>query len=273
MHSTSFFFPNSNHLFVLIKTNRVLSSWCSTRSLETVSKQRKLRCLQIQLLSVNFVSQEWRNSFKFPIYVVRKRGCPYHLINYCGKLQYYNSHSTITIIAKICIALFSFQFLYIHVSHLVIKIIPWGVAVVQLPSHVWLFATPMDWSTTGLPVPHHLPSLPSSCPLHRWCHPAILSSDIFFSFCPQSFPASGTFPMSRLFSSDDQNTGASASASVLPTNIQGWFHLGLTSLVSLLSKGLAGVFSSTTVWRHQFFGTLPLHGPALTTIMWPLGRP
>ena len=63
--------------------------------------------------------------------------------------------------------------------------------------------------------------------------------------------------MSRLFSSEDRNTGASASASVLPKNIQGWFHLGLTSLISLLSKGLYGVFSSTTVRRHQFFGTLP----------------
>ena len=86
----------------------------------------------------------------------------------------------------------------------------------------------------------------SSCPLHRWCHPALSSSDALFSFCPQSFPESGTFPM---FTSDDQNTGASAS--VLPTNIQGWFPLRLTDLISLLSRGLSGVFS-TTVWRQEF---------------------
>ena len=72
-----------------------------------------------------------------------------------------------------------------------------------------------------------------------------------------SFPASGTFPVNQLFASDDQNTAASASTSVLPVNIQDWFPLGLSGLVSLQSKGLSGVFSSTMVWRHQFLGTLP----------------
>ena len=100
---------------------------------------------------------------------------------------------------------------------------------------------------------------PKVCPssMHWWCHPAISSSDAPFSFCPQSFPASGTFPMSRLFTSDYQNTGASASASVLPTSIQDWLPLRLTGLISFLSKGLLGVFSSTTVWRHLFFAILP----------------
>ena len=98
---------------------------------------------------------------------------------------------------------------------------------------------------------------PSSCPLHQWRQLAISSSDALFSFCPQSFPAPGTFPMSWLFTSDDQNTGASVSASVLPTIIQGWFPLRLTGVISLRSKGFSGVFSSTTVWRHQFFGALP----------------
>ena len=111
----------------------------------------------------------------------------------------------------------------------------------------------VDCSTPGLPVPHHL----SSYPLHWWHHPAISSSDTFFSFCTQSFPASGTFLMSRLFASGDQNTGASVSASVLPMSSQGWFPLRLTGLNSLLSKGLLGVSSSTTVQRHQFFGALP----------------
>ena len=97
---------------------------------------------------------------------------------------------------------------------------------------------------------------PSSCPLNWWCYPAILSSDTLF-FCPQSFPASGTFPMNHQFTSDDQNTGASALASVLPMNIEGWFSFRLTGFIPLLSKGLSGVFSSTTVWRHQFFVALP----------------
>ena len=93
---------------------------------------------------------------------------------------------------------------------------------------------------------------PSSCPLHRWCHPAISLSDALFSFCPLFFPASGTFSISQLFTSDDLNTGVSTSASVLPTSIQGWFPLRLTDLTPLLSKGLSEVFSSTIVWRHRF---------------------
>jgi len=123
---------------------------------------------------------------------------------------------------------------------------------------------PMDYSTPGLPVPHHLPKFVQvhSCPLHQWHHPAISPSEALSSFYHQSFPASGIFPMSQLFASGDQNTGASASASVLPMNIQGWFSLGLTGLISLLSKGLSGVFSSTTNQRHQFFGTLPSLWPS-----------
>ena len=87
----------------------------------------------------------------------------------------------------------------------------------------------------------------SSCPLHQWCYPAISSSDAFFSFCLQSFLASGTYPMSQLFASDCQNTEVSASASVLQMNIQGWFPLRLIGLSSLMSKELSRVFSSTTI--------------------------
>ena len=90
---------------------------------------------------------------------------------------------------------------------------------------------------------------PSSCPLNQWCHPFISSSDAFFPFCPQSFPASGSFPMSQLFASDAQNTGVSASASVLPTGIQGWFPLRLTGLISLLSKGLSTLLQHYSL-RH-----------------------
>ena len=93
------------------------------------------------------------------------------------------------------------------------------------------------------PCPSPSPEVcPSSCPLHRWCHPAILSSDCLF-FCPQSFPASGSFPVSQLFMSGDQNIGASAK--VLSMSIQGWFPLRLTGLIPLLSKGQLRVFSTT----------------------------
>ena len=106
---------------------------------------------------------------------------------------------------------------------------------------------------------------PSSCPLHWWCHPAVSSSDILF-FCPQSFPVSRTLPMSQLFPSDHQNTGVSASASVLPKSIQDWFPLRLTTLISLLSKELSEVFSSTTVQRCNSSALCLLYGPALTTV-------
>ena len=96
----------------------------------------------------------------------------------------------------------------------------------------------------------------NSCPSSQWCHPAISSSATLFSFCLQSFPSSESFPLSWLFESSDQSIGASASASpsVLPMNIQDWFPLGLTGLISSQSKGLSRVFSNTTVQKHQFFG-------------------
>ena len=95
---------------------------------------------------------------------------------------------------------------------------------------------------------------PNSCPLSQWCHPTTSSSFAPFSSFLWSFPASQSFPVCWFFASGGQIIGASASASVLPINIQGWFPLGLTGLISLLSKGLSRVFSSTTVWKHQFFG-------------------
>ena len=110
-----------------------------------------------------------------------------------------------------------------------------------------------DSATLGLqharlPCPSPSPrACSNSCPLSQWCHLTISSSFIPFSSCPQSFPASGSFPVSRLFASGGQSVGASAS--VPPVNIQGWFPLGVTGLISLLSKGLSRVFSSTTVWK------------------------
>ena len=103
-----------------------------------------------------------------------------------------------------------------------------------------------------LPCPSPTPEACSnSCPLSWWYHPTISSSVISFSSCLQSCPASGSFPISQFFASGGQSIGASASASVLLMNIQDWLPLGLTSLISLQSKGLSRVFSNTTVQKHQ----------------------
>ena len=95
----------------------------------------------------------------------------------------------------------------------------------------------------------------NSYPSSRWCHTTISSSVVPFSSYLKSFPASGSFPMSQFFESGGQSTGVSASASVFPMNIQDWFPLGLTGLISLQSKGHSTVFSNTTVQKHQFFST------------------
>ena len=106
------------------------------------------------------------------------------------------------------------------------------------------------------PCPSPSPRVHSnSCPSSQWCHPAISSSVIPFSSCPQSVPASESFPMSQLFAWGGQSTGVSALASVLPKNTQGWSPLEWTGWISLQSKGLSRVFSNTTVQKHQFFDT------------------
>ena len=109
------------------------------------------------------------------------------------------------------------------------------------------------------PCPSPTPGVHSNqCPLCQWCHPSILSSVIPFSSCPQSFPTSGSFQMSQLSASGGQRIGVSASTSVLPMNTQDWSPLGWTGLISLHSKGLSGVFSNTTVQKHQFCAQLSL---------------
>ena len=108
------------------------------------------------------------------------------------------------------------------------------------------------------PCPSPTPGAYSnSCPLSPWCHSTISSSVVPFASCPQSFPASGSFQMSQLFTSGTQSIGVSALISVLPMNTQDWFPLGWTGWISLLCKGLSRVFSSTTVPKHQFFGAQP----------------
>ena len=96
---------------------------------------------------------------------------------------------------------------------------------------------------------------PNICPSSQWCHPTISSSVVHFLSCPQSFPASGSFQISQFFTSGGQTIGASASVSGLPMSIKDWFSLGWTGWISLQSKGFSRVFSSTTVQKHQFFGT------------------
>ena len=119
------------------------------------------------------------------------------------------------------------------------------------------------------PCPSPTPRVhPNSCPSSRWCHPAISSSVIPFSSCPQSLPASGSFPMSQIFTSGSQSTGVSASASFLPKNTQDWSPLGWTDWISLQFKGLARVFSSTTskasILQRSAFFTVQLSHPYMT---------
>ena len=113
----------------------------------------------------------------------------------------------------------------------------------------------------------------NSCLLSQWCHPTVSSSVTLFSFCLQSFPASGSFPMSRLFATCGPNIGASASASVLLMNIHSCFPLGLTGWISLLSKGLPRVFSNTAIKKHQFFGVQPSLWSSSHIHMWLLEEP
>ena len=124
-------------------------------------------------------------------------------------------------------------------------------SLVQLLSRVWLFAT-HESQHARPPCPSPTPRVyPNSCPLSWWCHPTISSSVIPFSSWPQYFPAPGSFHMSQLFTADGSSIGVSASASVLPLNIQDWFPLGWTAWISLQSKGLSRVFPNTTVQKHS----------------------
>ena len=135
------------------------------------------------------------------------------------------------------------------------------LVVVQPLSRVWRFATP--WTAAC----QASLSFTISCPLSLWCHPTTSSSFVPLFSCPQSFPASRSFPVSRLFTSGGQSIGASAS--VLPTNTHGWFALGWTGWISLLSKGLSRVFSNTTVQKCQFFGAPPSLWSSSHISTWP----
>ena len=144
---------------------------------------------------------------------------------------------------------------------------------VQWLSRVRLFVTP--WTAAHRP-PHPWLTLvvySNSCPLSQWCHTTISSSVIPFSSCPQSFPASGSFQMSQFFATGGQSIGISASASVLPMNMQDWFPLGWTGWISLLSKGLSRILSNNTVQKHQFFGAQLTSQSNSHIHTWPLEKP
>ena len=123
-------------------------------------------------------------------------------------------------------------------------------SVIQASDSLW----PHKLQHTRFPFPSPTPSTYSnSCILNQWRHPTILSSVVPFSSHLQSFPASGSFPMSQFFPSGGQSIGISASASVLPMNIQDWFPLGLIGWISLQSKRLSRLFSNTTVQKHIYY--------------------
>ena len=126
-------------------------------------------------------------------------------------------------------------------------------SVAKLYMTLWLHGLQHARPPCRSPSPR---ACPSSCPWSRWCYPTISYSTTLSSFCPQSFPTSVSFPMSRLFATGGQSIGASVSVSVLPMSIQGWFPWLMDS-ISLLSKGLSRVIFSTTMWKHQFFSVQP----------------
>ena len=133
---------------------------------------------------------------------------------------------------------------------------------------------PHDLQHARPPCPSPTPGVHSdSRPSSQWCHPAISSSVVPFSSCPQSLPASESFPMSQLFAWGGQSTGASASTSFPPKKSQGWSPSEWTGWISLQSKGLSKVFSNTTVQKHQFFSTQPSSQSKSHIHTWPLEKP
>ena len=159
------------------------------------------------------------------------------------------------------------QLLFVQkLSHVSLFVTPWTAACqaslsftisqfssIQSLSHVWLLVIPWNAAHQASLSITNSQSLLKLMSLSRWCHPTISSSFVPFSSHLQNFPTSRSFPVNQFFASGGQSIGVSASASVLPMNIQDWFPLGWTGWISLQSKGLSRVFSNTTVQKHQFF--------------------
>ena len=174
----------------------------------------------------------------------------------------------------------------LHLFQVYNKVIQFIYIYIYTHTHIYIYSVQFSRSVMSdsllphepqharLPCPspilrvHQNPS-----PLSQWCHLAISSSVVPFSSCPQSFPASGSFPMSQLFTSGGQSIGVSASTSFLPKNTQGWSPSGWTGWISLQSKGLSRVFSNTTVQKHQFFGTQLSVYSNSHIHTWPLEKP
>ena len=147
-------------------------------------------------------------------------------------------------------------------------------AVQFSPSVVSNSLRPRELQHARPPCPSPTPGVHSnSHPTSPWCHSVISDSVVPFSSCPQSLPASGSFPMSQLFTWGGQSTGVSALASFLPKNTQDWSPLEWTGWISLQFKGLSRVFSNTTVQKHQFFGTQPSSQSSSHIHTWPLEKP
>ena len=192
--------------------------------------------------------------------------------NYSLKSEQTLSHIYIYIYMYTCMYIYICIYVCIYIS-LFLKI---QFSSIQFSSEAQLCQTlwPHGLQHARLPCLSPTPGACSnSCPLSQWCHPTISSSVVPFSSWPQSFPASGSFPISQFFMSGGQSIGASASASVLQMNIQDWFLLGLTDLISLQSKGLSRVFSNTTVQKHQFFGAQPFLWSSSHICTWLLEKP
>ena len=167
---------------------------------------------------------------------------------------------------------YTFWYVFVHLHFLFCDI---SSASVQFSHSVvsnslW----PRRLQHTRLPCPSPTPGACSnSCSSSQWCHPTISSSVVRFSSHLQSFPASGSFQISQLFTSGGQSIGVSASASVLPMNTQDWSPLGWTGWIFLQSKGLSRVFSNTTVQKHQFFGAQLSSQSNSHIHTWLLGKP
>ena len=160
-------------------------------------------------------------------------------------------------------------------SHFRMSVSRWVISSVQFSSSVMSDSLrPHEYQHARPPCPSPTPGVHSdSCPSSQWCQPAISSSVVPFSSCPQSLPESESFPMSQLFASGGQSTGVSALASVLPKNTQDWSTLEWTGWISLQPKGLSRVFSNTTVQKHQFFSAQPSSQSNSHIHTWPLEKP
>ena len=216
-------------------------------------------------LLILYISCKWNDLTFFllcPIYILN-----FFVVNPGGSMNpnYILKYGWI-IFHGVCISLF----VYLLGT---LGLFPTFFVVVQLLSRVQLVVI-HGLQYTRLPCPSLSPGVCSySCPLSWWCYLTISSFVALFSCCRQSFQASGSFLMSRLFTSYGQSIVAPASASVLSMTIQDWFPLGLTGLISLQFKGLSGVFSSTTTRRHQFFGTQPSLWSSSHIHTWLLEKP